>query len=981
MDANNVVTAFLESANKYALSQTDDNIKHLQRNLQILVCLTADKSHHNFFKIRSPIASQCITHIVNVFLDGNTKSCLISRSVSVLQNLSKDVYLNRTLQTTFHLHSAISIFLQNYGINVKDALVLQCFHLLENVTYGVKIDYIESQFENLIGVLLKSLEDESSQLRKTCIHILSNVCRQNTRVQNYICSIPDIKQVIKRLVTMLDNEEHSIILYALSILATLTPHISIGNKLWTEEHLMMTFDLIIKVLFSMDEKCATAALDLFLDLMEVPKYQQCFIQSLKFTRCLKKISKALYADATPHTVLYLKLLLSLIKLSESSEKLFSILCFPDTIDGKSGRILVIHPKLGKWCVESNNVDQTMLKISLQLLQFIINFYLDKNFECIEGSVKSILKDILERMCVPLVGDFYSFEEELQTKLVTFEIMLSLCQKTDFKNFISEHLNIHVLEEMAEILLSKQTIDDCDSRDLGTDLFLVIVEIISLFSNPDSNQFLCRLYNNINVMQLLACALTSNSAQRINRGLLLLSLSNGKCPLNILSERLLVRNSSVQRSGNRNSDVTDSPSFPSENLQPSVKNSNNSDKEKVFDSLIKKMEKGFKIKELKSSEIMEIYEYKIAMLTLREQELQSYVDAKSASLLEADRVITQYKCRQADAEAEALKLRSMLKDYEKLNEISVEKLTQIEQRKKDLETELETAFYEIKVLQANLTEQKELMDVQMARVCDQKRVIEEEKIKLFEQIALKDQEKKLFISQLQQVREELKSKNEAYEDLKESHEDLQKLLEESKKSLEKLKQNSEQKQSSLQKTIDAAQEAISQLEEKNETLRKDMVKKEEDFSNRILDLEDEKEKFTEMIKLKNAKLEDLNEAVKKLNESINVKNIALQELEIHSEKLRSTLKETDNQRVKLENDIKILEVLCKQYESSLEEKDSRINDMTNELELLQKNYEDVMQEKDSEINDLKAELEKHKQITGMIHQLTSGKICPPKSEGK
>ncbi|KFM68474.1 Protein CIP2A-like protein, partial [Stegodyphus mimosarum] len=626
------------------------------------------------------------------------------------------------------------------------------------------------------------------------------------------------------------------------------------------------------------------------------------------------------------------------------------------------------------------MDQTMLRISLQLLQSIINFYLDKNFECIEASVKSILKDILERMCVPLVEDFYSWEEELQTKLVTFEIMLSLCQKTDFKNFISEHLNIHVLEEMAEILLSKQTIDDCDSRDFGTDLFLVIVEIISLFSNPDS-KFLCRLYNNINVMQLLACALTSNSAQRINRGLLLLSLSNGKCPLNTLSERLLVRNSSVQRSGNRNSDVTDSPSFPTENLQPSIKNSSNSDKERVFDSLIKKMEKGFKIKELKSSEIMEIYEYKIAMLTLREQELQSYVDAKSASLLEADRVITQYKCRQADAEAEALKLRSMLKDYEKLNEMSVEKLKQIEQRKKELETELETAFYEIKVLQANLTEQKELMDIQMTRVCDQKRVIEEEKIKLFEQITLKDQEKKLVISQLQEIKEELKSKNEAYEDLKESHEDLQKLLEETKKSLEKLKQNSEQKQSSLQKTIDAAQEAISQLEEKNETLRKDMVKKEEEFCNKILGLEDEKEKLTEMIKLKNVKLEDLNEAVKKLNESISVKNTVLQELEIHSEKLKSTLKETDNQRVKLENDMKILEVLCKQYESSLEEKDSRINDMTNELELLHKDYEDVMQEKDSEINDLKAELEKHKQITGMIHQLTSGKICPPKSEGK
>ncbi|GIY42680.1 protein CIP2A [Caerostris extrusa] len=86
-----------------------------------------------------------------------------------------------------------------------------------------------------------------------------------------------------------------------------------------------------------------------------------------------------------------------------------------------------------------------------------------------------------------------------------------------------------------------------------------------------------------------------------------------------------------------------------------------------------------------------------MLTLKEQELQSYVDAKTAALQEADRILTQHKCRQADADAEALKLRSMMKDYERRCEQSATQLNSAEQKQRKMEADLIVALQKIKNL--------------------------------------------------------------------------------------------------------------------------------------------------------------------------------------------------------------------------------------------------------------------------------------------
>lgn len=968
MDANNIVTAFVTSANQYTVNQTDDNLKQLQRHLEILVCLTSEECNLSYFQNRTLLSSQCITHVINVLLDASSKHPLLSRALSVLQNLLKHPQIFKTLQSTFHVHSALSTFIQNYGMSTKDPLVLQCLQILEEVTYGVKIDYIEHHFENFIKMLLTLIETESAQVVQVYLHILSNICRKNTKIQSFVCSLPNQKQMVKKLISFLNSSVPSIILYSLSVLLSITPYNSFGSKLWNEEHLMSTFDLIGKLLFCDDDSCIATALDLFVDLTAVKKNQLCFVKLPNLVKCLKKVSKSLNDASAKRAVLYLKFFLTVAEVPEALQKLCSVLCLPSAIKDTADSLqsFNIHPILVKLCAISGNSEASLRETSLKLVCKVLGQYTDGNFCYIEQSVKLILQAIFESMQAPSLNNDQEWEGYLKVQLAVFEIIALCCTSESLKVFISQHINIHLCEEVAKFVLDKCSSDNNLCYESSVDLFLMIVEIVLGLetSAVGIEQVLERILENSSAMQCLSYALTSNNSVLINRGVRLMSQSKGNFSVSLLSESLLTRNTSLHQSSIQSSESSSQRSFSSDVMPSAPKKPHLSrSSEKSVDFLLSKIENGLQIKDLKSSEIMDLYEHKIAMLTLKEQELQSYVDAKTAALQEADRLITQYKCRQSDADTEALRIRSMLKDYEQRSEQYATQLQVAEQKQRKTEANFLEARQKIKEIEQQQNEQKDMAASQLNRLTEQKRGLEEEKSKMAEQLAVKEQEKKTLSNHLLQVEDELRLKNKAFDDLAEN-------LEELKKSSEKAKVNYEQERQHLQKLIEASQQAVSALEEKNEALTTEMGKKTEDFLQKISDLAAEKDQLIEQLKLRDSKIEDLSE-------SLSEKAECLQQTEVTLNKTKVNLEQTEVQRKKLQQDKKILELLCKKYEGSIEEKDSQIKTVTAELDELKKEHEEAVTDKDSQIKHLQDELAKHEYITGMIHNLTSGKLAPPK----
>lgn len=86
--------------------------------------------------------------------------------------------------------------------------------------------------------------------------------------------------------------------------------------------------------------------------------------------------------------------------------------------------------------------------------------------------------------------------------------------------------------------------------------------------------------------------------------------------------------------------------------------------------------------------MDYYEHKLTALTGRERHLEDVIESKTQALNQSDRLLAQFRCRQAQADAECLKLRTLLKGSEKRCESDSVRMDQFLQTKNTLEKEID-----------------------------------------------------------------------------------------------------------------------------------------------------------------------------------------------------------------------------------------------------------------------------------------------------
>ncbi|XP_020608819.1 protein CIP2A homolog [Orbicella faveolata] len=909
------VTACLKALSsafcQYRSHTTDQNTKDLERQIDVLIGITSSGKPLRGFNAKELLPAECLSSLVGLLSESNVKASLHTKTVVLLFNLANDRETREILHTTYHLTSTLAALLHKHHLASNEKMILQCLQLLERVTYGCKITTPSGYIEELIRYLVTNIQKPESDLTIPCLGLLANLCRHNLPIQAHVKALENIKSLYRTLIAFLSHSNLTVIVFALSILTSLSLHEQLGEKLFNPKNIHQTFQLVFTFLINGEGPMTRrSSVDLFVDLLASPKIQQSLLIHEHLAFYLEQILALLHLNQAEEAGKVFELLLTFCSVTGLRSLVCRALFTPASSKPKDPNVNSAYDVVLYWASQSVETHST---VSLKALDFIKEIY----EELVDGG---LLNQLSPRTCdlVPVLTQLLIPPTEIDGAVLkqkcaqinkALEVLSVLCFEDSLKNIVLGQLKLDYWWKLLEYQYQHNSVGTRSTLALSWSLegVNVVLQMLDL---------LCKLKNDVKglkgqlasalqdqrLVPFLARSMSSDSRDSVQKSLRILCEANSLPDFQAIWLGDLIASNNAAREEEmtllRRPAETELSPPSSPRHQVSMINSRNSTARSVgqdhvpvkitappknthhdanIESLIEKMKSGLEIKpDPHASEIMDIYEAKMAALVTKESHLQDLLEAKALALAQADRLISQYRCRRAQSEAECAKLMQLLQTTEKKAEQQAEQINEL--------------------LQAQKAATKE-MEVMMKH------------------------------------NENLKVVAEEHEQLKIAYAEQSQRLETSQRSLM------------------AAQDEHKALSDLNEMLRRhnDNLKSQHDCTSKQLqELELERKKIVQQLKEKEAKCQELRKSLQKQEEERKQCEKNIDDLQEKNESLKNDLTKAEKERKELSHKLSSLELICRQNE-------------------------DVIKKREEAVKELQSELDRQAQIAAMIHNLSSGKV--------
>ncbi|XP_030846485.1 protein CIP2A homolog [Strongylocentrotus purpuratus] len=739
MEATSVVRSVVLAANQYSRNQSDANLVHLQSRLDVLIGITSRDKSLSYFCPRQLLPSECLTCLVDLVNDPATPLDLSLKTMVLLFNLAADCDVRETLQVTFNLPASLASFLKVQRGAPNDTVIGQCVQLLQRVTYNYRIIYPNNYVEDLIQFLLTQILGPESDLVMPCLGLLANLCRQNVSVQAHIKAMDNLKSISKTLIRFLSHSNLTNIIFSLSILTSLCLNEELGDKLFNARNINQTFQLIFNILINGDGVVTRRyAVDLFIDLLKSPRIQQSLLLFEHFQLCMHRVLGLLPTQDEESVCKLFELMLTFCGVSGLRPTICrSIMTSPQVQRGQETHQSEAFFAVVEWAsrpVQSNN---TVSILALDLLREVYEEMLDSGLVTQFSPRTDVTIPMATRLVLPLQeleGPFIRHKLNKISRLMCLLMTLSRDEGTrsELGRVMTFDPCLAIVEHQLDnnqVGISKTTrmaVGDCDWSDAGVGTILHIVDVmVTLQSNvPQIKNTLVQILQDPRLVPFMAHGLSSRDRERVHVSLKLIRAASTlqDFPTIILGECIASNNSHILQTSQH--DISSDHAAPhphnlnqshTNGYDMSVMGSNlEATRSKVtkadnagLDKLIDRMQTGLDLKDVKASEIMDVYEHKLSALATKESHLQDLLEAKAMALAQADRLIAQYRCRKAQADNEARKLRSMIQESEKRSEEYRDELSGKMVEKERMAGEMKNMMAQIERLEAVAREHERL----------------------------------------------------------------------------------------------------------------------------------------------------------------------------------------------------------------------------------------------------------------------------------
>nr|XP_014351241.1 PREDICTED: protein CIP2A [Latimeria chalumnae] len=626
MDITTCLKGLLSTLNQYKNAKSETNASQLQRQLEVISGLKLTKQ----FTSNQILASECLSSLVELITDQNTKACLTLKAIGLFSQLASDNETREAFHTMYNLTGALAAVVHRNSATPDEPALLQSIQLLQRITYNVRVFHGSTNIDELINFLIQHIQSSEDNLTMPSLGLMANLCRSNISVQAHIKSLTHVKGFYRTLISFLAHSSLTVVVFALSILASLTLNEEVGEKLFHAKNIHQTFQLIFNILVNGNGTLTRKyAVDLLVDLLKNPKIADYLNRYEHFNSCLFQVLGLLHGKDPDSAAKVLELLLAFCSVATLRQTLCQTLLGASNKQvaatrlgqrGKSSEpiIALIH-----WSSQPLEEPEDCSLLALELLKELFEEIVDSAlYSSAEPFMELLLPTFLDQLQIP----DHTAEEILKKKsdriVRALDILMVLCGDDRLKTPLANLLTANKCVRLVEYIFSCNSTDvdfgtktaELDLCKVGADIILKTLDVMSRLKQlgPNMEASFYKILQDQRLIPPLSFALTSDQRKHVQSAL-----------------RMLLEAAQL-------------PDFPA--------------------ILIKEQ-----VKDVRLSEIIDIYEQKLSTLASKESRLQDLLEAKALALTQADRLIAQYRCQRIQAEAEARKLASLLKDTERKHE--------------------------------------------------------------------------------------------------------------------------------------------------------------------------------------------------------------------------------------------------------------------------------------------------------------------------